>query len=806
MRQPYAKLVLAPLASFVLVLIGFQAFQNLRHHQEQRQARRHLEQLAQETADRLHTYIDSHFKLISLLDRFLEKDREDSEERFRQFASVLFEDYPGLSGILWLNPEGQPRVGLPVPFYNYYQTKNFSTDKQGSQLLYQSELREQMVVAPRPMKLGDQNILGVFKASSNRTGQVKGYLFGAFDLEKLFNELIIGQDFVALEIRDGQELLWSSQPEPGMLAARPRTFQVANRVWTLNAFAQQQHLQPSNGEMTPLIIYSLVIALSVSFLVFLLMLKQHAHQQSKRRLSVLISNLPGMAYRLENRDDWIMAFVSRGSLELTGYHPEQLTGVHAVSFANVVDPRDQAHLRQTVDHAINAGLPYRVTYRIITADDHEKWVWESGCGVFNRQKQLEAIEGFICDITDRVHAETELRNHRDQLEATVAQRTQAVERAYSQLQREVRQRVHTEGQLRVLLEDLERANHELDEFARITSHDLKAPLRGMRDLILWLREDLGENLQPKAMARLEDLQARVTRLSLLIDGILRYSRAGVGRPKLQIVESKTILEDVIRSLHPAPTYRFEIPDEMPMVNYDATQLHQVFQNLMSNALQHTSPEGGIIRIESSETDLEWCFSVQDNGCGIDPAYIDQIFQMFSKAGPQDGQTSGIGLAIVKKIVEHNHGTVKVTSEMGRGSTFVFTIPKHHTTGSVSSKHHHILVFDHNQDFARITAKVLQREGHMAATASSSAETFEYLNKHHNDVDVLLLDADYNPDISFQVFNVIRANHPAIRIVACSGVEETQSKIDFSEYDGLLYKPFELQELFDILEEPTPKRT
>jgi len=140
-----------------------------------------------------------------------------------------------------------------------------------------------------------------------------------------------------------------------------------------------------------------------------------ALRESERRLSTLISNLPGMAYRSRNDAEWTMEFISQGSLELTGYRPEELIGNRTISYEELIHPDDRENVRQDVQAALSEGRPFEITYRLITPEG-KRWVWERGRGVYSPQGRLEALEGFITDITERVTA-------RRNLEQRVAERT-----------------------------------------------------------------------------------------------------------------------------------------------------------------------------------------------------------------------------------------------------------------------------------------------------------------------------------------------------------------------------------------------
>ena len=148
---------------------------------------------------------------------------------------------------------------------------------------------------------------------------------------------------------------------------------------------------------------------------------EEALRESQRTLATLISNLPGMVYRCRNDRDWTMEFVSEGCIELTGYPPADLIENRKISYAHLIHPEDRESISNDVQAALRAGEAYRLTYRLRTADDAEKWVWEQGRGVFSPEGEIVALEGFITDITDRKRLEAEARQHQ-RLEDILARR------------------------------------------------------------------------------------------------------------------------------------------------------------------------------------------------------------------------------------------------------------------------------------------------------------------------------------------------------------------------------------------------
>jgi two-component system, chemotaxis family, sensor kinase Cph1 len=227
-------------------------------------------------------------------------------------------------------------------------------------------------------------------------------------------------------------------------------------------------------------------------------------------------------------------------------------------------------------------------------------------------------------------------------------------------------------------EELRRTNRELDEFAYIVSHDLKAPLRGISSLTTWIEEDL-KDAQGETRENLHLLMNRTQRMERLIEGILRYTRAGRENVHLEPLNTEQVLQEVIASLPDHPGIEIRIEGELPPVRYDSTMLQQVFQNLISNSLKYMGKPEGQITVSGKDAGSEWQFSVADTGVGIDPEHHERIFRIFQSLQARDElESTGLGLAIVKKIVETFGGRVWLESKPGAGTTFFFTVPKQQT--------------------------------------------------------------------------------------------------------------------------------
>lgn len=232
------------------------------------------------------------------------------------------------------------------------------------------------------------------------------------------------------------------------------------------------------------------------------------------------------------------------------------------------------------------------------------------------------------------------------------------------------------GREKAMISELERSNRDLDEFAYAASHDLRAPLRSIRNLASWIEEDSGGILPEENRRHLEQLQQRAKRLDSLLENLLAYSRAGRNLESPRPVDLNEVLTRVIADLEPsAPEMTFRIVNELPVISTHEIPWEQIFMNLISNAIKHQSTPTDTVEISSSSHGRWLKVTVSDNGPGIDPDHFDRIFRMFETLQSKDTtEGSGIGLALVQKLVSRMGGTIEVESEVGSGSKFTVAIP------------------------------------------------------------------------------------------------------------------------------------
>jgi PAS domain S-box-containing protein len=222
-------------------------------------------------------------------------------------------------------------------------------------------------------------------------------------------------------------------------------------------------------------------------------------------------------------------------------------------------------------------------------------------------------------------------------------------------------------------ESLLQTNQELDQFAYVTSHDLKAPLRAIASLSEWIEEDLEEHLSSDTRSQLHLLRRRVYRMQALLNSLLEYSRAGRTQSPIAAVDVGKLLTKIIQKLAPPETFTIEIASSMPILDTRWQALEQVFSHLIDNAIRHHPTEMGIVKISAIDLGDRYEFAIVDNGEGIEPQYQKRIYTIFQTLKARDLQENiGAGLAIVKKLVTAEGGTIQLESVAGKGAIFRFT--------------------------------------------------------------------------------------------------------------------------------------
>jgi PAS domain S-box-containing protein len=313
---------------------------------------------------------------------------------------------------------------------------------------------------------------------------------------------------------------------------------------------------------------------------------------------------------------------------------------------NVIHPDDRVPTAAAWNAALSQQTLYQIEHRLRHHSGHYCWMAVRGVPIFDVNGTVQEWVGLHADITHQKRTELALQSQTQELSKLNSLLTQAM----------------------ALIAE---RNQELDQFTYTVAHDLKAPLRAISNLARWVEEDLNGQIPPENLRQLEQLQNRVGRMDNLIDGLLEYSRIDRFHDCPEKVVVAELIAEIIDSIAPSPCVSIRVSSDLPTIQTNRWRLRQVFCNLIQNAIKHHHRIDGQIAIMGHALSHGYEFTITDDGPGIAPEQHDTIFQIFQTIGPQT-ESTGIGLAIVKKIVEHEGGQITLSSAMGQGSTFRFT--------------------------------------------------------------------------------------------------------------------------------------
>ncbi|MCM4156448.1 PAS domain S-box protein [Gramella sp. AN32] len=350
----------------------------------------------------------------------------------------------------------------------------------------------------------------------------------------------------------------------------------------------------------------------------------------KEKYSNIIANMKLGLMEIDTEGS--IRFVNQNFCEISGFSEEELLNQKAKSL--MLLPEDQERAQDIINKR-NKGISdsYEITVRTKT-NEIRHWLL-SGAPNYDVHGKVIGSIGIHLDITDQKKLE---------------------------LQKEE------------LLKSLEQQNDQLNEYAHIVSHDLKSPLRNISALLTWTKEDFKEKLGKESMENLDLMQDRIEKMDYLIENILKYSSISNNIELSHDVDLNNIIDHIIDSIHIPKHIEIKIISKLPTIKGDSTRLQQLFQNILSNAVNYIDKEKGLIEIDHLENESHYVFSIKDNGIGIAEEDHKKIFTIFKSLGNHDKST-GIGLSIVKKIIDLHKGDIWLESTLGNGTTFYFSLKK-----------------------------------------------------------------------------------------------------------------------------------
>jgi light-regulated signal transduction histidine kinase (bacteriophytochrome) len=306
-------------------------------------------------------------------------------------------------------------------------------------------------------------------------------------------------------------------------------------------------------------------------------------------------------------------------------------------------------LSSSIANCAQTGAPYEVELETVNKEGNKGWIWARGELVRDPDGVPLRIQGVVMDITERKRAEEEITRLNKELEKRVVERT----------------------------EQLEAANKELEAFSYSVSHDLRGPLRAINGFSQILEEDYIEKLDEEGRRLLGVIRYNANRMGKLIDDILKFSRTGRFEMNFSVIDMEKLAHEAYSELISTAKNEVKIEiGQLPVSHGDRAMIYQVFINLLSNAIKFTSgKEKAQVEIGSDEGENETVYFIKDNGVGFDMQYVDKLFGVFERLhSVEEFEGTGIGLALVKRIVNRHGGRVWAEGKINEGATIYFTLP------------------------------------------------------------------------------------------------------------------------------------
>lgn len=393
------------------------------------------------------------------------------------------------------------------------------------------------------------------------------------------------------------------------------------------------------------------------------------------RYQTLIEQIPAVVFMAFLDKGIGEAYVSPQIEDILGFTQEEWLN-DPVRWYRQVHPDDRGRWNIEASEMFLSGKPLRSVYRVIARDGKVVSFHCEAKMVRHDDGRPWFIHGVAFDITELKVAEEKLKKAHDELELRVLERTAELARTNEELALEIAERKRAEHELAVRAQDLARSNAELEQFAYVASHDLQEPLRMVTSFTQLMVSRYQGSLDKDADEFIEYIADGAKRMSRLINDLLQYSRVGThGRP-LEATDCAAVFRLACDNLRVAIEEAGAniSSDPLPTVLGDETQLLQLFQNLLGNALKFRGEQPIRVHVGVEKQNGEWVFRISDNGIGIDPQFAERIFIIFQRLhGRSEYPGTGIGLAICKKIVERHGGRIWVESEPGAGASFYFSL-------------------------------------------------------------------------------------------------------------------------------------
>ena len=663
---------LLPIAVFLLLGgITVVLWQDHAEHDEEIMLR-HTETTAEQIHMRLKDFMEERLSSLEVLaDRWVERRPPDfSYTRYRQFAETYFKHYPGFQAINWIDPDGFIR-------WVYPEEQNYAAKDKNLHNHPETAVRESFARAERDRKYVITPCVKLLQGGLGFAaywpliydGKMQGYINGVFNISSVV-KLRIGEnifDEFRLALYEGDRLISQHGFDKELMSSNrsiraTREIHFSGKTWRLeleplritakNGLAAYLGLE--NPTRLMFLFFGLMLSTGLSFLLYSFMHRMQMYQvacdqalyevNERKRAEQEIQNLQRYNRGLiETSPDPLVTFDQKGiildvngaTIKATGRTREELTGT---PFADYFTDPEKAHK--------GAMLVFETgevrDYELVMKGDGSETIVSYNASVYKDQTgQVVGAFAAARNITDQRRLEQERE---------------------------------------VLLKELSDKNEELQTFVYSVSHDLKTPIVTIEGFIGAMREDFRDQISEEQEKYIRYMSDAALKMEALINDLLEFSRIGRMTEKKSKFSFAGIVKEVLKTLRPqiqARGIEVDIQEDLPDIYGEKKRFIQVMENLLTNAVKYIGKENPCPRIDvgAQDRDGQKVFFVRDNGIGIEESYFEKIFQVFQRlpSAKKAGEGTGIGLAIVKRIIEHHGGSVWVTSKPGKGSTFFFTI-------------------------------------------------------------------------------------------------------------------------------------
>ncbi|WP_286234577.1 PAS domain S-box protein [Thalassotalea sediminis] len=640
--------------SVALIVFTFALSQAVENWQKQ-QVQNKLNTQTQYTAKTLKVIVENRIKALNRMATRWQYSDNLTQEKWQIDSLQYVADFPEITAIEWVDNNLMVRWIVPLEGNEMAVNYNLSTEKKRYNTLRLARTTNNIALSPTvDLIQGERGFLIVLPLTKHQ--QPDGYLLGVIAYENLLQALKehVNLSNINLSLTENAQLLAQLKNE----SKNDTNYVVEQAVnlkegsWELTASYTQAYTTSIRSRLPEIVLISGfgAIFLTLMFLKLWRDTKKNAQQliseikQHKKTKALLSYEENRLRTTLETMVDGVVLADQSGKIlninqaasTLFGYQDKEIIGQNVRVL--MPDP-DRSQHDSYLNHYLRGGTPQII-----------------GIG-----REVTAI---------RKNGKT------FPIHLSIAHMKIEDKDFFSAIIRDISLQKETQLALAKYMRELERSNEELSEFAYIASHDLKAPLRGIMQLSNWIDEELQDNKSPEVAEYIKLMQSRTSRLEGLLNDLLSYATLTERVGELAAVDIETLIDDIFQLLNPPPEFKLNIQGDVKSLQTMTTPLEQIFRNLINNAIKHHDKESGTITVTSKKMKNGYQFSVCDDGPGIEPQFHKQIFGIFKTLKPRDElEGSGMGLAIVKKLLDSYDCSISIESNGATGTCFIFTWPE-----------------------------------------------------------------------------------------------------------------------------------